>query len=105
MTERFEQFKKYIIKRCAEYEFKDVSDLILLQDELIRIYEDVEDSYMFNDTEFSSDEYRVLKYSLRELVTTISWALYHNNYYELYVSKTFLDLINDNIKRIKEGGE
>lgn len=104
MTTAYKQFKKHIISICMNYEFKDASDLILLQDELIKIYEGVEDHYIIYN-EFSIDEYNTLRYSLRELITTISWALLHRYNSELYVSKTFIDLTDEYMTKMKKGGE
>ena len=58
-----------------------------------------------NHDELEICEYYTLKTSIRELITTISWSLYHHNNSELYVSRTFIDLINNNLKRYEEGGE
>lgn len=102
MTKAYNEFKKHIINTCVDFEFKDAEHLIFLQTELIRIYEGVEDHFIIYN-EFSSDEYNTLRYSLRELITTISWALYHNYNSELYVSKTFIDLTDEYMTKMKKG--
>lgn len=101
MTERFKLLKKRIFESCAKYELQDASDLILLQSVLLKHLEEIEDSIFFE--ELSTVEYLSLKFSTREIITTISWSIYHNYYNELYVSKTFIDLLDEHYK--KEGGE
>ena len=101
MTEKFKLLKKMIFEDCVKYELNEAADLILLQSVLLKRLEEIEESVYFE--EMTTVEYYSLKLSTREIITTISWSLYHNYYNEFYASNTFIDLLDEHYK--KEGGE